>query len=209
MAFVYRSERNLNNSLNKNSGNTYPGEYFNKSSFIKDIDRQSSEFQSGSKRELCLSKIENTPGPGSYERNFLRYEYHIPHHKKAKSKDIYEAVKINLIPKEILNFLEKKQNIGFNTRGQRFNYKYDIGKSSPGPGSYSPNGSTDYSTVLFQNNSSKKSQSYNLSNIFPTTYSDLRTETIPSKGILGYKINKEGVTKMVKSKIKDKERKWN
>ena len=203
MAFVYRSERNLNNSLNKNTGNTYPGEYFNKSSFIKDIDRQSSEFQSGSKRELCLSKIENTPGPGSYERNFLRYEYHIPHHKKAKSKDIYEAVKINLIPKEILNFLEKKQNIGFNTRGQRFNYKYDIGKSSPGPGSYSPNGSTDYSTVLFQNNSSKKSQSYNLSNIFPTTYSDLRTETIPSKGILGYKINKEGVTTMVKNKIKD------
>ena len=209
MAFVYRAERNINKISNQNTGNTFPGEYFNKSSFIKDIDRQSSEFQSGSKRDLCLSKIENTPGPGSYERNILRYEYPSHHHhKKAKSKDIYEAVKINLIPREILNFLEKKQNIGFNTRGQRFNYKYDMEKSSPGPGSYSPNGSsingkTDYSTAIFQNNSSKKNQSNNLSNIFPTTYSDYRTETIPSKGNLGYKINKEGVTKMVKSKIKD------
>ena len=73
MAFVYRSERNMNNSLNKNSGNTFPGEYFNNSSFIKDIDRQSSEFQSNSKRELYLSRIENTPGPGSYERNILKY----------------------------------------------------------------------------------------------------------------------------------------
>ena len=161
MAFVYRSERNMNNSLNKNSGNTFPGEYFNNSSFIKDIDRQSSEFQSNSKRELYLSRIENTPGPGSYERNILKYNIP-PHHKKAKSKDIYEAVKINLIPKEILNFLEKKQNIAFNSTGNRFNYKNDLEQTNPGPGSYSPNGSlslnakTDYSTILFQNNSSKK-----------------------------------------------------
>ena len=58
---------------------------------------------------------------------------------------------------------KKLQNIGFNTRGQRFNYKYDMEKSSPGPGSYSPNGSsingkTDYSTAIFQNNSSKKNK---------------------------------------------------
>ena len=203
MAFVYRAERNINKISNQNTGNTFPGEYFNKSSFIKDIDRQSSEFQSGSKRDLCLSKIENTPGPGSYERNILRYEYPSHHHhKKAKSKDIYEAVKINLIPREILNFLEKKQNIGFNTRGQRFNYKYDMEKSSPGPGSYSPNGSsingkTDYSTAIFQNNSSKKNQSNNLSNIFPTTYSDYRTETIPSKGNLGYKIKMDKERKAI------------
>ena len=204
MAFVYRAERNMNNGLNKNTGNTFPGEYFNKSSFIKDIDRQSSEFQSNSRRDLYLSNIENTPGPGSYERNILKYQYP-PHHKKAKSKDIYEAVKINLIPKEILRFLEKKQNIAFNTRKQRFNYNTE--QINPGPGSYSPNGSsinnkTNYSTVLFQNNSSKKSQS-NHSKIFPTTFSEYRKETIPSKGILGYEINKNGVQKMVKNKIKD------
>ena len=121
MAFVYRAERNLNNGLIKNVGNTYPGEYFNKSSFVKDIDRQSSEFQSNSKRDLCLSKIENTPGPGSYERNILKYNYPY-HHKKSKSKDIYEQIKMNLIPKDILNFLEKNQNIAFNSSRQRFNY---------------------------------------------------------------------------------------
>ena len=207
MAFVYRSERNMNNSLNKNSGNTFPGEYFNNSSFIKDIDRQSSEFQSNSKRELYLSRIENTPGPGSYERNILKYNFP-PYHKKAKSRDIYEAVKINLIPKEILNFLEKKQSIAFNTTGKRFNYKGDFEQNNIGPGSYSPNGSlsinakTDYSTILAQNNSSKRSQQQsNLSNIFPNTFSDYRTETIPSKGNLGYKINKNGEKRMVKSKI--------
>ena len=205
MAFVYRAERNLNNILNKNVGNTYPGEYFNKSSFVKDIDRQSSEFQSNSKRELYLSNIEKTPGPGSYERNIIN-ESHFPHHKKAKSKDIYETIKLNLIPKEILRFLEKSQNIAFNSSKKRFNY--DLEPKNPGPGSYSPNGSsmnakTDYSTALFQNNSSKKSQSLNHSKIFPTTFSEFRTETIPSKGNLGYEINKNGVQKMVKNKIKD------
>ena len=207
MAFVYRAERNLNNGLIKNVGNTYPGEYFNKSSFVKDIDRQSSEFQSNSKRDLCLSKIENTPGPGSYERNILKYNYPY-HHKKSKSKDIYEQIKMNLIPKDILNFLEKNQNIAFNSSRQRFNYNLEQKEEYPGPGSYSPNGSsintkTDYSTILLHNNTSKKSQSYNHSKIFPTTFSEYRTETIPSKGNLGYETNKNGIQKMVKNKIKD------
>ena len=206
MAFVYRAERHINKSLNKNVGNTFPGEYFNNSSFIKDIDRQSSEFQSNSKRELYLSKIEDTPGPGSYERNILKFN-HPPHLKRSKPKDIYETIKQSLIPKDILRFLERNQNIAFNSSRQRFNYNIQPKKEIPGPGTYSPNGSsinakTDYSTAIFQNNSSKKSQNYNHSNIFPTTFSDLRTETIPSKGNLGYE-NKNGIQKMVKSKIKD------
>ena len=207
MAFVYRAERNINYSLNKNTENTFPGEYFNNSSLIKDIDRQSSEFQSNSKRDLCLSKLENTPGPGSYEKNFLSYNNYPYYPKKSKPKDIYETIKMNLIPKEILNFFERNQNIAFNSSKQRFNYNLEQKKEYPGPGSYSPNGSsinpkTNYSTAIFQNNTSKKSQSYNHSNIFPTTFSEYRTETIPSKGILGYE-NKNGLKKMVKSKIKD------
>jgi len=209
MAFVYRADRNMN-LLNKYNNETFPGEYFNNSSFIKDIDRQSSEFQSNSKRDLYLSKVEDTPGPGSYERNLIKYNYQNKT-KKQKPKDIYEAVKINLIPKEMIKFLEKNQNIAFNSRGQRFNYlidNFEKNKEYPGPGSYSPNGSsinakTDYSTILFKNNISKKSNSYNHSNIFPTTYSDYRTETIPSKGNLGYEINKKGVQKMVKFKPND------
>ena len=208
MAFVYRAERNLNNSLNKNTENTYPGEYFNNSSLIKDIERQSSEFQSISKRDLYLSKTENTPGPGSYERNILNNNNYPINYKKSKSKDIYERIKMKLIPKEILRFLERNQNIAFNSSKQRFNYNLEQKEELPGPGSYSPNGSsinakTNYSTAIFQNNTSKKSQSYNHSNIFPTTFSEYRTETIPSKGILGYE-NKNGKQKMIKRKIKDK-----
>ena len=207
MAFVYRAERNINQSLNKNTQNTFPGEYFNNSSLIKDIERQSSEFQSNSKRDLYLQKPDDTPGPGSYETNFLNYNNYPYFHKSSKSKDIYEKIKMSLIPKEILRFLERNQNIAFNSSKQRFNYNFEQKKELPGPGSYSPNGSTintrtNYSTAVFQNNISKKSQSYNHSNIFPTTFSEYRTETIPSKGILGYE-NKNGQKKMIKNKIND------
>ena len=207
MAFVYRAERNINQSLNKNTQNTFPGEYFNNSSLIKDIERQSSEFQSNSKRDLYLQKPDDTPGPGSYETNFLNYNNYPYFHQKSKSKDIYEKIKMSLIPKEILRFLERNQNIAFNSSKQRFNYNLEQKKELPGPGSYSPNGSTintrtNYSTAVFQNNISKKSQSYNHSNIFPTTFSEYRTETIPSKGILGYE-NKNGQKKMIKNKIND------
>ena len=87
MAFVYRADRNMN-LLNKYNNETFPGEYFNNSSFIKDIDKQSSEFQSNSKRDLYLSKLEDTPGPGSYERNLIKYNYQYKA-KKQKPKDIY------------------------------------------------------------------------------------------------------------------------
>jgi hypothetical protein len=66
MAFVYRAERNINHSLNKNTQNTFPGEYFNNPLLIKDIERQSSEFQSNSKLDLYLQKSDDSPGPGYY-----------------------------------------------------------------------------------------------------------------------------------------------
>ena len=203
MAFVYRAERNIMNQ-NTESNNTYPGEYFNQSSLIKDIDKQSSEFQSNSIRDLYNSKKNNeTPGPGSYENNIISFkEQH--YQKKFKSKDIYEAIKNNLMSKEIIKFLEKNQNIAFNSRGQRFNYMVEDlekKKKMPGPGSYSPNGSsinnTDCSTALNQNNSSKRS--FDFSKNFPTTHSNYRTETIPSKGNIGYEYDKEGMKKMIKN----------
>lgn len=203
MAFVYRADRNMNTSTKEQNG-TYPGEYFNQSSLIKDIDKQSPEFQSNSKRILYNSKNIGTPGPGSYESNIIKYNEQ-QYHKRAKSKDIYEAVKNNLMSKEIIKFLEKNQDIAFNSRGQRFNYMIeDLEKKKklPGPGSYSPNVSsiianTDCSTVLNLNNSSKRSNDY--SKKFPTTHSDYRTETIPSKGNLGYEYDKEGIKKMIKN----------
>ena len=205
MAFVYRADRKIN-ILNKEQNGTYPGEYFNQSSLIKDRDKQSSEFQSNSVRNLYdFNKNNETPGPGSYESNILTYNNEPQYHKRTKSRDIYEAVKNNLMSKEILKFLEKNQNIAFNSRGQRFNYMVeDLEKKKklPGPGSYSPNVSslnvnTEYSTILNQNNSSKKSLDY--SKNFPTTHSNYRSETIPSKGNLGYEYDKTGLKIMIKN----------
>ena len=201
MAFVYRAERSIN-LPNKQKNGTYPGEYFSQSTFIKDIDKQSSEFQSNSIRNIYnLSKNNQTPGPGSYESNIYKYE-ETHHHKKMKPKDIYEAVKNNLMSKEIIKFIEKNQDIAFNSRAQRFSYMVDDlekKKRLPGPGSYSPNGSsiilnTDCSTILNQNSSKR---SFDYSRKFPTTHSNYRTETIPSKGNLGYEYSKEGVKKMI------------
>ena len=203
MAFVYRADRNIS-MLNQEQNGAYPGKYFNQSSFIKDIDKQSSEFQSNSIRNLYNTKKENqTPGPGSYDSYILTYNE--PYYqKRSRSKDIYEAVKNNLMSREIIKFLEKNQNIAFNSRGERFNYMVeDLEKKKklPGPGSYSPNSSsinnnnTEYSTVLNQNNSSKRS--FDFSKNFPTTHSNYRTETIPSKGNLGYEYDKEGIKKMI------------
>ena len=204
MAFVYRADRKIN-IQDKEPNSTYPGEYFNNTSLVKDIDKQSSEFQSNSIRNIyAIKKNNDTPGPGSYESDIIKYNG--PHyHKRAKSKDIYEAVKNNLMSKEILKFLEKNQNIAFNTRAQRFTYMVeDLEKKKklPGPGSYSPNGSsininTDCSTVLNLNNSSKRS--YDISKNFPTTHSNYRSETIPSKGNLGYEYDKQGIKKMIKN----------
>ena len=120
MAFVYRADRNIS-MLNKDQNGAYPGKYFNQSSFIKDIDKQSSEFQSNSIRNLYNTKKENqTPGPGSYDSYILTYNE--PYYqKRSRSKDIYEAVKNNLMSREIIKFLEKNQNIAFNSRGERFN----------------------------------------------------------------------------------------
>ena len=205
MAFVYRADRKIN-ILNKEQNGTYPGEYFNQSSLIKDRDKQSSEFQSNSVRNLYdFNKNNETPGPGSYESNILTYNNEPQYHKRTKSRDIYEAVKNNLMSKEILKFLEKNQNIAFNSRGQRFNYMVeDLEKKKklPGPGSYSPNVSslnvnTECSTILNINNSSKKSLDY--SKNFPTTHSNYRSETIPSKGNLGYEYDKTGLKIMIKN----------
>jgi hypothetical protein len=104
--------------------------------------------------------------------------------------------------KEIIKFIEKNQDIAFNSRAQRFSYMVDDlekKKRLPGPGSYSPNGSsiilnTDCSTILNQNSSKR---SFDYSRKFPTTHSNYRTETIPSKGNLGYEYSKEGVKKMI------------
>ena len=139
MAFVFRAKRNLKFS-EAEPNNIYPGEYYKENRLIKDIDKQSSEFQSKTTRNLAQSKF-NTPGPGSYEKDIIYYDIFGDYKKKKKSYNIYDSVKTSVIPKEVQQFITKNQAIAFNTRGGRFNYQIDElerQKNVPGPGAYSP-----------------------------------------------------------------------
>ena len=235
MAFVFRAKRDLKLS-EVEPNNVYPGEYYKENQLIKDLDKQSSEFQSKSTRNLPSTKF-ITPGPGSYEKNIIYYDIFGDYKKKKKLNNIFDSVKRSVIPKEVQEFLTKNQAIAFNTRGGRFNYRIDElekKKNIPGPGDYSPDSQTkskkdknlyfnkenknivnsniDNTICINTNNNSSitnnipsnRSQSTNdnsnKSRIIKKTKSfnsDYRTETIPSKGNLGYDIDQNGDKKMI------------
>lgn len=224
MAFVYRAKRDIKLSSVEDN-NAYPGEYYKENEIIKDLDKQSSEFQSQTKRELPSDQL-NTPGPGSYEKNILYYDDYSHLNKSKKIHNIYETVKRNVMPTEVQKFLAKNQQVAFNTRGGRFNYKFDElerEKNLPGPGSYSPgesmspnikrikvndlnkinaninsnNTSSILNNISSSNNRSSQSTNNNTSRgtLIKKTKSfnsDFRTETIPSKGNMGYDIAQNG-----------------
>ena len=237
MAFVFRAKRNLKFS-EAEPNNIYPGEYYKENRLIKDIDKQSSEFQSKTTRNLAQSKF-NTPGPGSYEKDIIYYDIFGDYKKKKKSYNIYDSVKTSVIPKEVQQFITKNQAIAFNTRGGRFNYQIDElerQKNVPGPGAYSPehpvslnkkknlninkeinnkskiidkniciNTNNNNSSITNNISNSNRSQSTNDNSnksrlILKKTKSfnsDYRTETIPSKGNLGYDIDLNGDKKLI------------
>ena len=69
MAFVFRAKRDLKLS-DIEANNVSPGEYYKETQLIKDLDKQSSEFQSKTTRNLPVSKF-ITPSPGLYTTMFL------------------------------------------------------------------------------------------------------------------------------------------
>ena len=157
MAFVFRSKRDLKLSEVEPS-NAYPGEYYNENQLIKDIDKQSSEFQSKTNRNIQIKKLD-TPGPGSYEKNIIYYDIFSNLKKKKRTENIFDTVKSSVIPKEVQKFILKNQAIAFNTRGGRFNYRIDElekKKNIPGPGAYSPNTSMSLHNKKDANKNSEK-----------------------------------------------------
>ena len=216
MALVIRSKRDIKLSDNETSGIS-PGEYYRESQTIKEIERQSPEFQSKSKRYPELNKSNNNPGPGSYEKNYLFNEFSNKYIQNKRPSNIYETLKSTVIPTEIKEFIEKNQVIAFNTRGGRFNYKFEElekDRNIPGPGAY-------YNLNINKRNNIKRFES-NDSSMFVNNFSSQitndksnrsrllkkvksynsssRTETIPSKGNLGYDFDMYGEKKMIENK---------
>ena len=153
MAFVFRAKRDIKLSeLEEN--NRFPGEYYQETPLIKNIDKQSSEFQSKSPRGINPQKF-NTPGPGSYEKNMFEQDVFASLNKIKRPRNIIETIKLSVIPTEIQEFLEKNQSIAFNSRGKRFNYKNEeLEKEKPGPGAYTPD--INYSPTKNKSNSLEK-----------------------------------------------------
>ena len=222
MSYVYRSKKEINISDIK-LNNEYIREHQKKTVIIKDFEKQSSQFKSNTKR--IFEEKNNNPGPDSYEKHIMFYDILNNYYKnKKKPLNIYDKVKMGIIPEEMLNFVKKNQGVAFNTRGGRFNYKneeLEKEKKLPGPASYSPNTSTSYrrnhsnektddnkgniiNTSMKHNISSVESKSYNdkiNSNRFikknKSFNPELRTESIPSKGNCGYDYDINGNKKMV------------
>ena len=164
MAFVFRSKRDIKLTSNEES-NIYSGEYHQEPQLIKNIDKQSPEFQSKSPRNLIKTKF-NTPGPGSYEKNNFDQDIFEKFTKIKRPKNIIETIKLSVIPTEIQEYIEKYKSIGFNSRAQRFNYKNEeLEKEKPGPGAYDPITKVNVSKSSFLHQELKK--------LFSDTYDKL------------------------------------
>jgi len=222
MSLVYNEKKEINLTETK-LNNEYIREYQKKTVIIQELDKQSSQFKSKTKR--IYEEKNNNPGPGSYEKHIMFYDLLNNYYKnKKKSPNIYDKVKMRIIPEEMLNFVKKNQGVAFNTRGGRFNYKneeIDKEKKLPGPASYSPNTSISYkrnhSNEKAENSKSNiinTSMKHNISSIDYKSNNDkinsnrlikknksfnpeLREESIPSKGNCGYDIDINGNKRMV------------
>ena len=221
MSFVFRKKKEINLSETK-FDNDIIREYQKKTVITQDFEKQSSQFKSKTKR--ILEEKNNNPGPGSYEKHIMFYDILNNYYKnKKKPPNIYDKVKMGIIPEEMLNFVKQKQDVAFNTRGGRFKYKNDElekEKKLPGPASYSPNESTSYKrnhsnekTDNSKSNIINTSMKHNISSVDSKPNFDkinsnrliknksfnpeLRTESIPSKGNCGYDFDINGNKKMV------------
>ena len=161
MAFVFRAKRDIKLS-NLEENNHFSGEYYQEPQLVKNIEKQSSEFQSKSQRNLNINKF-NTPGPGSYEKNIQDQDLFGGFNQYRKPKNIIETIKMSVIPTDIQKFIQKYQSIAFNSRGKRFNYKNEeLEKEKPGPGAYEPD--INYSSSP-KNNNKENSLNKNNNNI--------------------------------------------
>jgi len=222
MSLVYKEKKEINLTETK-LNNEYIREYQKKTVIIQELDKQSSQFKSKTKR--IYEEKNNNPGPGSYEKHIMFYDILNNYYKnKKRPPNIIDKVKKRIIPEEMLNFVKKNQGVAFNTRGGRFNYKneeLDKEKKLPGPASYSPNTSISYkrnhSNEKAENSKSNiinTSMKHNISSIDYKSNNDkinsnrlikknksfnpeLREESIPSKGNCGYDIDINGNKRMV------------
>ena len=198
MAFVYRAERDMKYDSTE-VNDTAPGSYDLGSSF-RSQEKNAAPFNSLVRRNKnSFIPINETPGPGTYEREYQN----VLEHKKTKPKEIniYQAVESNILPQQLIDLYKKRERVAFNTKGERFKYNSDKKNIDliPGPGSYDI--STSFSSI--NNSDIKKKQNKLKFGEVLTTGSIYRKTTIPSWENFGYEDTKEGLEKMIEDPEKD------
>ena len=206
MAFVFRAESNKNDSQSDDP-NVGPGQYEPlQIEYVKHPEKESYQFQSQIPRgkNSYLDTKNDGPSPADYFKThtklfeeFVKFSRRKQEARKFVYKDLYDAVKLNIIPREMIRYFKEHEHPAFNSKTNRFKYaiaELEEKKRSPSPCSYDP--------VIDNSFSSKEKHKQRRNRLhyggFDMTNSDLRIETIPSKSNFGYDIDKDGIIKMMK-----------
>lgn len=201
MAFVFKSERETNPSINQPTGDLGPGQYLPQGLIgTKNLNAKFG-FDSNTYREMKITKDE-FPGPGSYEKND-KYEKFadLLKDKPYKSPSLLKSLEMvgpeNLDPFAIIINKEKSKDVAFNSKEKRF--KDSPNMDFPGPQEY---GDHDPRFIV-KNSIKKKKQIGNLIKRHKNSKQLIRQEngpispfrqiSIPSKNLCyGFEVNETG-----------------
>lgn len=169
MAMVFKSEKKLMEPISKNNEKPGPGEYLPQTIYKK-IHTNKEPFLS-TINGTFNKRDENFPGPGSYyqDHTLIKYIKNIQNEKISDNnnkKSALQSIKNNQnnLPKGENNKNNNIENLGFNIKAKRFEYKKEL--NEPGPGYYFPEINKYYKNKLIKIKedefNSKQKQKYNL-----------------------------------------------
>jgi hypothetical protein len=142
MAFVFKSERDINQIKNITTGELGPGQYLPQGSIGTNNRISKVGFDSNTYRNLRITKNEN-PGPGSYERDDKYQKFaELFNDKPYRSPSLLKSLELvgpeNLDPFAIIINKEKSnKDIAFFSKEKRFKDNPNI--DFPGPSDYGIN----------------------------------------------------------------------
>jgi hypothetical protein len=141
MAFVYKTDREINQLKISPTGEIGPGQYLPQGYIGTNKKISKFGFNSNTYRELKLKKNEN-PGPGSYEKddkykNFSEFLKEKPNKSPSLINSLELVGPDNLDPFAIIINKEKSKDIAFSSKEKRFRESPNI--DNPGPSDYSEN----------------------------------------------------------------------
>lgn len=200
MAFVYKSERDVNPIRSPTTGDLGPGQYLPQG-FIGTRNKLSNVgFDSNTYREMKLTKNDN-PGPGSYEKDDAFEKFaDLFNDRSYKSPTLLKSLEMvgpdSLDPYTIIINKEKSKDVAFFSKEKRF--KESPNSDFPGPSDYGMNDPK----FLVKNSMKEKNKKAMINNIKrknslikkeKSSTSAFRQISIPSKNLcFGFEVDNRG-----------------